>query len=415
MNTNFYLKAPKSEADQLVYLVVHFSDQRFKYSTSQKIAPKHWNSSSQRVKRSYDGYSAFNEYLDSLEAAITTIYRKVLAAGENPTIKVLKEKLDIHLKKAETKRPKQFIECFQEYIEVKKSQVQYRTWQKTKTLLTNFQKMSKQMKYPLTFENANIVMYEKYKQFRVEQNISNETISREIVMMKEFLMFCVDRGYYFNTDFVRQWKTFYRDKKVLALTLEELFILYNHETRDEMERLVLDIFLFSAFSSLRWSDVLQVNQSKVIGTTLTIHQVKMKSENIIHLNKFALEVLHRNGYNFNKMVGKRSLSNAYANVVLKRVAADAKLERWVIDEHYSGPTLTATPVQVQNVISMHWGRRSYISISLSRGMRHESVMQQSNHKKLETLQKYIAVSREMVQKESNQAWDNMVPNSSKEV
>jgi hypothetical protein len=49
-STAFVLKEPTSKEKTLLYMLFHFNNKRLKFSTSEKIFPKFWNSEKQRAK-----------------------------------------------------------------------------------------------------------------------------------------------------------------------------------------------------------------------------------------------------------------------------------------------------------------------------------------------------------------------------
>jgi hypothetical protein len=52
-----------------------YNGKRLKYSTSENIAPKYWNSESQKVRKSFTGGSDINGHLKALEEKVLSIYK----------------------------------------------------------------------------------------------------------------------------------------------------------------------------------------------------------------------------------------------------------------------------------------------------------------------------------------------------
>ncbi|MBJ6369765.1 Arm DNA-binding domain-containing protein [Snuella sedimenti] len=82
----FILKEPNSKEETLVYLLYNYQYKRFKYSTGEKLNPKFWNKSTQRVKatKQFKEYPEFNARLDKIENGINTAFRKLLNDGIQP-------------------------------------------------------------------------------------------------------------------------------------------------------------------------------------------------------------------------------------------------------------------------------------------------------------------------------------------
>ena len=62
-NAKFVLKEPSAKEETLIYLFYNYANQRLKYSTGEKINPKFWNSTKQRVKETsqFPEYPEFNQ------------------------------------------------------------------------------------------------------------------------------------------------------------------------------------------------------------------------------------------------------------------------------------------------------------------------------------------------------------------
>jgi integrase len=245
----------------------------------------------------------------------------------------------------------------------------------------------------------DVKLYDGYIAYRVAMGKSDETIFKEIAVLKTFLHWSVDREYNTNTKFIKQFKTFEKVKDVLSLTEEELFTIFKLPLTNKVHLQVRDMFCFACFTGLRYSDVLQVSPNKIIDSTLTLNQIKTTDKVTVQLVKFAVEILERNDYRFPQF------SNFYVNKVLRKIAAEAKFERITSKLMISGKNRREEEKPLKDAISFHIGRKTYVTLSLKRGVRHEIVMSQTGHKDLKTLQKYIAVSNAMIAEELSQAWD----------
>ncbi len=402
---NYYLKNQTNEQGQnLIVLYFNYEGQRLVYSTGQTIDPKYWNKAEQRAKKTLHGYKTLNGYLDSLQAKILELYRVCLSEGKNPSVKVLKQGLDLFLSKAEQKRERSFTDYFNEFLQVKSSTLQYKTIQKYKTFLNTITAFSKQSGQSLDFGNHDVKLYEKYIAYRAEQGKSDETTSKEIALWKTFLHWATEREYNHNHKFIRQFKTFERGKDVLSLTDKELFYLYNFDlSHNKKLEQIKDAFLFSCFTGLRFSDVVKVNKKMVQGNRLTLHQTKTTNKVSIYLTDYALSLLQKNNYEF------LAFGNYYYNTLLREVFKMVGLDREISKIKISGNKKHESIEPLYEVITFHVGRKTYVSLSLEKGVRHEVVMTQTGHRKLATLQKYINVNSNVIEQEISEAWQGSKP------
>src|SRR6187549_1367298 len=95
-DAKFVLKEPKSKEPTLIYLLFRFNNQKVKYSVGQKVPPKFWNSSAQRVKetKQFPEHETLNKLLDNLSRKAEDTYRDLLNTKKAPTIFKLKDELN---------------------------------------------------------------------------------------------------------------------------------------------------------------------------------------------------------------------------------------------------------------------------------------------------------------------------------
>lgn len=97
----FYLKNPSSDKSKaieskpsLIYLFFSFDGMRLKYSTSETINPKDWNTENQRAKKSLTGASDVNDWLDKLSEDVKKIYRTLKTNDEKINPEIIRECLN---------------------------------------------------------------------------------------------------------------------------------------------------------------------------------------------------------------------------------------------------------------------------------------------------------------------------------
>jgi hypothetical protein len=95
-SSTFVLKEPRSKDKTLIYLLFHYQNQRFKYSTGLKINPKFWNTESQRVRetKAFTSAAEYNTSLKDLDSAIDLIYRRLVNDKITPSNERLRAELD---------------------------------------------------------------------------------------------------------------------------------------------------------------------------------------------------------------------------------------------------------------------------------------------------------------------------------
>ena len=86
MKVHFKINLAKSDADGYAPIVLHslWKNYKFQFYTSERILPKYWNDSEQKVRRSHPSYQDINNYLDSLDEKVKSLYRGYLSSGIIP-------------------------------------------------------------------------------------------------------------------------------------------------------------------------------------------------------------------------------------------------------------------------------------------------------------------------------------------
>ncbi|MBK7096749.1 MAG: hypothetical protein IPH57_17420 [Saprospiraceae bacterium] len=283
LEVNFNLKSKKdSNKKVLILAVFRHKGEKLVYSTRHKIEPKYWEDKKQKPKISYPLYKSINNDLEQIKNHIT----EIINSNHEIAISDLKMQLDIKLNRIiepEQNHQINFIHCFQDHIK-KMIQIEYdhkynyRTIQKFKTVLRNLFKYKgyniefseilnyKDIEFP--FDEIDLEFKEKYMKFRYEFTgaKSQNTLNTEIVIISKILETSYIEKLHQNTIFQNEkFKISRVDTSKLALTEEDLELLSNFDFsfNKRMER-VIDWFLISCYTALRWSDFSKIEPEHII-------------------------------------------------------------------------------------------------------------------------------------------------------
>jgi len=407
--TNFYLISvnPKgtivTAKDKLyIYMFFHFDGQRLKFPTGESIESKHWNIDGQRVKKTLTGSPEINDGLDNLQETVNKLYRTAKNNNETLTTSILKDRLLIALNKIpiNTEKPKVFFDYLDEFIEVNKASKRARTIQKYNTLKKHLQAFEKIKKYPLSFQSIDAKFYESYVAFYVTNlKVLNNTVGKYIGTLKTFMHWATSRGYNTGTSF-EKFKATKTDADIIYLTEEELMHLYYFDLSNN-KRLsqVRDSFCFGCFTGLRFSDIERVTKESVKGDELHISSYKTKESIVIPLNDFSKAILERNEYKLH------TISNQKTNEYLKELGKKAEINEPVTLVKHRGAEEVVYSEPKYNFISSHTARRTFVTLSLEKGMRPETVMSITGHKEYKTFKKYIKLTDKVKKEEMHRVWN----------
>jgi integrase len=400
---NFYLKDPtRTSKETLVYLFFSFSGKRLKYSTGETIQPKNWNEGSQRVKRSFTGSVEINRYLKRVQEEVLRIHREFKTDGENPSTTKIREALNEAFEKNVTDTSS-FFSVYDLFVETTKTSVKHRTTQKYNTLknhLVAFQKFSKR---PIEFDEIDIGFYERLMSYYInELGLLNNTIGKYISTFKTFLNWATERNYNSKVDYIK-FKAYKEDADIVYLEEEELMRLF-HFDLSKKPRLqnVRDAFCLGCFTGLRFSDIKNLKADDVRNDTIIINTFKTKETLRIPLNALAKSIIdkYKDEPEFLHII-----SNQKMNDYLKEVCELVKIDHPITLTKYRGVERIEYTKPKYDFVSSHTARRTFVTLSLEKGMRPEIVMKLTGHKSYKTFKKYIKITDRVKDAEMRRVWD----------
>lgn len=245
------------------------------------------------------------------------------------------------------------------------------------------------------FTSANLSRYLEY--LRETKGHNDETCQRQLGYLRWFLSWC-ERRRYLPIDDYRRFQPKFKtpDKAVIFLTWDELMRLWDYEAPKEHLYLntVRDIFLFSCFTSLRYSDVMSLTWAQVGPVSFSAVQVKTAKTVQIQFNEYSQEVLSRyvdvavdaKGHVFPRVPNQ--VMNRYLKVIGRACGFDDK----VMITEYHGARRSDQVFEKWQLLSTHAGRRTFICNALMLGISPTIVMQWTGHSDYRAMKPYIAVS-----------------------
>ena len=255
----------------------------------------------------------------------------------------------------------------------------------------------------LTFEKLTEKILTDYVIFlRDECGMKNSTIKKQLGFMKWFLNWSVEKGHNTNVEyksFKPKLKT--ADKQVVYLNKEELDVLRNFkipETKQYLER-VRDVFLFSCYTSLRYSDVRELKHSNVKGDIIEVVTKKTTDKLRIKLNDKAKAIIAK--YDDVAFENDRVLpviSNQRMNDYLKELTKLAGINETITQVYFVGNERFEETRLKYELIGTHTGRRTFICNALLNGMPAHVVMKITGHSDYKAMQPYIDIVSKDVDK-----------------
>ncbi|MCJ8165455.1 site-specific integrase [Pontibacter sp. E15-1] len=410
MTLNYYLDKPKSEADTAIYLFLRIGKQTIKIKSSQYIHPRHWNTKADKhgnhVKRSYTGHVEFNGWLDGFKKDIHQIYNQKTSSSA-VTIPELRQAVQGFLEKKEPTQSTGFFEHFQNFIDINKTQRRPATVAKYKVVKKHLENFCTDKRYPIAFDNIDLHFFDLFKSYAVGTlHHTDNTLWKDFAIIKTFMNWALDRGLHQNLAY-NKFKAPQKEVEIIYLTEAELMRLYdlNLKAGSTMSK-VRDVFCFGCFTGQRYSDIANLRRNDIKGDRWVLRTVKTDRSHQVPLNAFALAILDKYEDAARPLP---VMSNQKTNEYLKQLGELAEINDPTTLTKRRGSEKLVNTQPKHKFMSTHTARRTFITLSLEKGMRPEVVMRISGHSNYSSFKKYIKISEKVAEVEMNTVWQLPAP------
>lgn len=402
---NFYLKKADKQGLSTILLTYQGSGEKFRYAAKAKVYPAQWIERRQRVKVKAESDNLVNSHLDSLASIISEAERESLLLNHHIDFYYVRERFEERIS-GKMKTPKKevlrsFHEDFTQFLNEVKLTKKLWTWKQYKTCHNHLSKFESEVGYKLSFNTLNLDFYHAFVQYlSADLKLLNNSVGSVIKSIKVFLNWATDKQ--LNTYLTyKKFKVFKEETEAVSLTEAELIKIYNTEGLTPCYEAVRDLFCFSCFTGLRFSDIYSFKETSIKDGYIEIKTEKTRQFIRIPLSDYAQGILNRNGGMLPKPISNQKMNN-----YLKEIAKICKLNEIIRFIKYRGVQKVETIEPKYNLITTHTARRTFVTLSLEKGMRAETVMSITGHKDYHTFKKYIKLTDQVKMTEMNKIWNN---------
>lgn len=427
MAVNFYLeKRTDKRGEAPIRVSVAVRGARFVSSTGIKIDPGKWDATRQQAKRGSSNlkgmtWNKINSMLSAIREHFNVFEGECITEGISPSAERLKREFAGNFGPAASRGSAEedpvmsFFDCFDLFFSEEGSANQWT--EGTKKKLRTLRKHLVDFDGELSFDKLGEKGLRSFIVFlRDELEMRNTTIAKQVNLVKWFLRWATQKGYNGNLDFQSfSPKLKMAERKVVFLEWDELMRVFEYvvppngtevELSDwEGRRYVKtvhdagaiaktrDIFCFCCFTSLRYSDAMNLRHSDISGEVMRITTVKTADSLTIELNKYALAVLERyrdKGHGEGMVFP--SITNQRMNVYLKDLCELCGINKPVSRTYYRGAQRFDEVSPKFEMIGTHTGRRTFICNALMLGIPAEIVMKWTGHSDYSAMKPYIDVA-----------------------
>ena len=382
-HTHFHLLEKKKNKRGLapIYLRLTVDRIRKEYSISRRIQPEYWNVKLQKVMGNNPNEKEINTHINNIRHKLNKIHQVL---SDNDQL-ITAEEMIAYLKGDNKPKPKMTLEVFQEHNKqmdrlsgknISKSTAK-RYWTCYNHVEQFLKEELKADDYPMNDINHQFIT--KFEYFlKTKRECNHNSALKYVNNFKKIIRIALanqwmDRDPFYN--YKVQFETVERE----FLNEEEVKALVDKDLHFDRLKLVRDMFVFSCYTGLAYSDVKKLSEADITtgidgGKWIRIKRTKTKSLSSIPLLPVAEEIIDRYKDHPEVKAGKcilPVLSNQKSNAFLKEIAMMCGITK---------------------PLTTHLARHTFATtITLTNGVPIESVSKMLGHKDLRTTQHYAKI------------------------
>jgi integrase len=410
-NVKFYLDSKQDKFGKyavMLYIrgIPRGSKRAIVISTRQTIAATLWDKKKQRAKPQMAGSVELNNLLDKYSQEVTAHAQVLLTNIRRGDIaEEIFDRARLSLRSLfEPEKQSDFLTVYDMFLEQKKSEWQPNTWKKFKTLRNYLADFTATEGFSLRFDTIDLKFQDQFRQHLLEKvGLLNNTINKLFKMMKLFMKWAADREYHTSTKYEKFKMVKADDIEVVALDEAELLTLWEYDFSDtpSLER-VRDCFLFQTATGQRFSDICTFRHEQIQGGYWILKTKKTGDELRIPMNSLSSAIAEKY-----RPLGKLpTVSNVNSNIYIKRCCRECSIDTPTTTTRSRGSEKIITTVPKWKLVSTHTARRTFVSLSIARGMGAETVMKVTGHKTNAMMKKYLDIADETVKAGMDAVWTN---------
>lgn len=400
-----------------VYLWASVAGDQMKFCTGFRIAPVDWDFKRRRPRNNAPHAAKLSALLDRLKSRCEEAVLDAQLRNPRLTFEDVRGVLHGVLHDNQpAPRKNEFFPALDEFIEERSEELKWGTIKKYRNFRALLAEFESNRRGKIYFDGIDRDLERDLKDFLAkEKGHVNDSVGKTLKVLKVFMGWAVEKGYTENEEF-RKFQVKSSKKDIITLTEEELEAIGNLDLTSEPElEGVRDLFLFACYTGQRYGDLQaltleQITTDEQGNRTWRLFQEKGDKEGVVEipLSGRANEILDK----YREQVKREDASllprvaNQVANRRVKQVCELAGITQKVQKVRYSGKQRKEETKRKCDLITMHTGRRSYITLSIVRGMSAEAIMRITGHQSYQTVrQSYLNLDQAYAKEQHLQVWD----------
>lgn len=382
-----------------IYVTYTHNHQRYKKSTGLKVEEKYWNKNASLVRHTHPHWENYNYIISLRLADLIDRVGAVKAQGISPTV----ENLKLHLSKLEDRKKYDFFKDYLRHRINKGNRLSDNSLKSHKNTFNLCKEFQCKKKKRWDVETLNKAFYDAFINFLlIDKNLVDTTIQGHVKRLKSFL-----RSTYpdLNLQFISYRCLQQANDSIIYLLESELTVLKEAKLERSSFVKVRDLFLFCCFTGMRYGDSQRYHPSWEDDGILDFRMHKTGGKAYPPLYGYTKEILNRWGGIPPRISGQKY------NQYLKEMFNHLELDRMIplmdkqLNPSGKGYKLLEKHYKLSEVVSSHVARKTFITITLSKGIALQDVMKMSGHSDFRAMRPYIAISKKHL-KTVSKRWNN---------
>lgn len=257
----------------------------------------------------------------------------------------------------------------------------------------------------LTFSNLDSHFFDEFENFlasKTDKPLFNITIAKQLSTLKTFIGYAKKSGISIS-DSYKDKKITREEPEVIALTNDEFEAIYNYDLSENKFLEDAKIYLCLACTTgLRYSDLKNLKWVNIKKNSIVLDVIKTQEKKLtIPLNPYSKAILEKRK---GKITPLPEISNSKINVKIKKLCELAGITEEIEKVRHRGNKRVSIITPKWKCISMHSGRRTFVTLSLQRGMKAEEVMANTGHTDYKSFKRYVKITEQHKVAAMAKAW-----------
>ncbi len=396
MNYTFNLKEPNSVKETLILFSCYFKNEnkKFVFSTGEKIMPENWDfenrlpfvNGKKKSKFAQSIKLQLNRYSD-LFLETESLYKRI---NEPFTSKNLKKVFDEEFKKAPSGK-NIFFDAYDEFTAEKEKGKEWsvstiKRYKNIRNILENFEAARK---FKLTFSKIDEAFHREFTSYCMDDlKHINNTYARNLGLFKTFMFWARKNKFTYNDSFVAFKKVERVITNQIALTIDDLNKLMQHEFESEKLERVRDVFVFACVTGMRFGELSLIRRSNVTNDFILLKEDKdeTKETREIPLTNISRYILLKYDYKLPLIANQKQ--NKYIKEVFQEMEYNNKVQKVTT----KGKENIKEEMFFYDRISTHTARRTFITMMKRQGKSDKLIASITGHNDMKTLNQYYQIS-----------------------